>query len=737
MLIPIESTSRERCLKLFQTLNEAGILWCSWKSNRHFEAGLDAETDLDLLFMPQDKARVTRIMLSCGFLMFKPAKHRAYPGVADYISFEMATGKVLHIHAHFLLTLGEKNAKSFIFPWNDLILARRTPIPGVEEGQASDPADELVFLLVRDAVKIRWRDNARSSQEGKPYGSKGFVEEYDWLKEKVDLESFSKAAASMFEGEILTLLMSAYTKPDMENMRNLKGAANQYGYKNGWKRFTPAQTALTMLTNESLNYFCRIFEKLGWEQSLVPRRRLLPGQGLVVAFLGADGSGKSTVTKRVQSDWQHKLDVPLFYMGIGDGQSHIAVELAKLILFCGRKLRSLLKKKNAEKNPPGEKQQTYRPNPVLALAGALAKKSLIKKIKRLRNKGYVVICDRWPQASHPGMNDGPILHESLNDPSPLLRLISKWESHQYEAMQRILKPDLCLKLIASLEVALDRKPENEAVKEIIADKIKIIKELEIASGHKDVIINADQSLEDVLKQVRSELFRYMIEHGRAKKPFYRECVGLPGSGKTTLTDHLTASGSYAPFSEHYAKMFPNRAARLKALTLSLLFDFVLYLKILGFATRYNLWKSPNVWHLLKSPMRRRALLCWPENSAYISEQLFLQEIWTILIDIKNENEVQPQHLAPIIKGLYEGVNTQILYFIAPATLAAQRIETRPNGKSRFDGKPAQEIQPLLAQTQPQMSGLVKACRFAGLDIIEIDSSGPVEQIAANLVALDE
>ncbi len=737
MLIPLDASSRQRCQKLFEALNKDAVKWCSWKSNQHLQAGLDAETDLDLLFMPQDRYRVTQIMRSCGFILFKPAKHRSYPGVADYISFETSTGRVLHIHAHFLLTLGEKNAKSFIFPWNEHILNRRELQPGIEGVYVSNPADELVFLLVREAVKIRLRDKLVNQEPSQPYGSKGFRSEYDELKEKVDLAHFGDAAAGMFEGDIRTLLLSAYTKPDAENMGRLKKAADEYGYKNGWKRSSPAQTTLTMFKNEGLNYFCRIFEKLGWQQYLIPRRRLLPRQGIVVAFLGADGAGKSTVTKTIQADWQHKLDIPLIYMGIGEGQGHIAVSLAKLALSCGRLTKEFMKKnpeskETSEQGAAVDDKVKYRPNPLLAIAGALTKKSLIRKVKRLRNKGYNVICDRWPQSQDAGINDGPLLHAALNDTNPLVRFISRWEKRQYEEMNRILKPDLCLKLIASLDIALERKPENKPIKIKISEKIESIKKLQIAACQNDQILNADESLNNVLKNIRGRIFLHLLEKPARRNSLYRECLGLPGSGKTTLSRYLIESGVNKSFSEHYQKRFPGTSSRLKAFAASCVLDTPLYWKILLFIARYRLWQSPYVAHLLKAPMRKRAFLCFPDESCYISEQFFLQEIWSIMIDSKNNKNVQPWHLAPVIKGLYAGTEVQILYFVTAPALAASRIETRADGNSRFDGKPAEEIEPELEQKQAQMNSILKACHFAGLYVIEINASAKVEEISKSL-----
>jgi thymidylate kinase len=48
---------------------------------------------------------------------------------------------------------------------------------------------------------------------------------------------------------------------------------------------------------------------------LVPQKRILPGQGIMIAFVGVDGSGKTSLVKHCIDVLGAKLDVKLVYLG--------------------------------------------------------------------------------------------------------------------------------------------------------------------------------------------------------------------------------------------------------------------------------------------------------------------------------------------------------------------------------------------------------------------------------------
>ena len=54
-----------------------------------------------------------------------------------------------------------------------------------------------------------------------------------------------------------------------------------------------------------------------------PARRTSPRGGLIVAILGCDGSGKSSVVEEVVGSLGRKVDILPIYFGSGDGRSSV------------------------------------------------------------------------------------------------------------------------------------------------------------------------------------------------------------------------------------------------------------------------------------------------------------------------------------------------------------------------------------------------------------------------------
>ena len=145
---------------LLARLHEADLAYCHWKSNEHLEAAIEGLTDLDILVDRRRDGELRRILADSGFKRFVAPPLRAYPGIEDYLALDRDTGRLVHLHLHHRLTLGERHLKGYRLPWEARLLATRRldPATGV---YVADPAIELVLLLVRAALKQRARDRAR------------------------------------------------------------------------------------------------------------------------------------------------------------------------------------------------------------------------------------------------------------------------------------------------------------------------------------------------------------------------------------------------------------------------------------------------------------------------------------------------------------------------------------------------------------------------------------------------
>ena len=132
------------------------------------------------------------------------------------------------------------------------------------------------------------------------------------------------------------------------------------------------------------------------------------------------------------------------------------------------------------------------------LTVAREKNNRLDSAWKARNRGMVVIGDRYPQNQIMGYNDGPLLSDLSKYDSRLLRYIAERERLPYRNAEKN-QPDLVIKLDVSKEVALSRKPETG--EDRVVDKIEAVRSLEFK--HAEVVtINAEQELDEVVKEVK-------------------------------------------------------------------------------------------------------------------------------------------------------------------------------------------------------------------------------------------
>ena len=231
-----------------------------------------------------------------------------------------------------------------------------------------------------------------------------------------------------------------------------------------------------------------------------PSARGLRGRGAIVAFLGCDGSGKSTATGEVERWLSSCVDVRRVYMGSGDGPSSWWRWPMKLVhQRMSGPGGAAAEAASGEKRGRSLKRTLRRAaRPVWAVALSLEKRARLREAWDARDRGEVVICDRFPQNEIMGFNDGPLLAAWADHGSRVLRWLARWEAEPY-AWAAAAPPDLVVKMQVSEAVAAERRPEM--VLEGIRRKIDAVGRLELG-GAPLALIDADRPLEEVLSRVR-------------------------------------------------------------------------------------------------------------------------------------------------------------------------------------------------------------------------------------------
>lgn len=482
--------------KLVDALQTRHARYCHWKSNEHLNAAVSGDTDLDVLFEEEARPRVLEALAEAGFRRGRAVWYRRYPFIEDYLAIDAATGKLVHVHAHFRLLVGEESVKSYHLPWErELLESCRLD---EESGFfAAEPTRELLILLVRSAIKKHHPSlHKRLARQRARTVVSDEQREFEWLKSRVKLAELRDLTARLLGANAVPAVEALYDQGiDAARLAVLYEAAEmcrfqRYGALVAWfSRLLRWITGLSMILARRLGLVAR------------PHRRTLIDGGLIVAVLGADGSGKSTLVKALDAALSRKVDVVRLYLGSGDGP----VSFWRWPLVQLRRRRQQRKASSSSSSASTKSRSTKRSAPwrflveceriAWAIALVFERRARLRAAARARSAGRIVVTDRYPQSNIEGYNDGPLLGHLARSSFLPLRSLSRWERQNFQP-DRIPQPDLVLKLIGSPDVLHGRRAEMTA--DAIAEKQQGIIDITFGNCTRVVTLDADESAERVL-----------------------------------------------------------------------------------------------------------------------------------------------------------------------------------------------------------------------------------------------
>ena len=491
--------------ELSRRLHEAGVSYCHWKSNEHLQAAVQGDTDLDLLVDRQSALRVARVLAEAGYKRIVAIPARAYVGIEDYLALDHATGKLVHLHLHYRLIVGEKFLKGHRLPWEERMLAGRRL--DLDTGMyVTAPELELIVLLVRAALKLRRREMLGFG--GAANSDHDFLRELRWLSGRAD-PVLLRVEATELLGQPGAEMLAAMARAEPDRNMLVRFSRAIAGVTQEWRTYPAPEATRRRWMREWSARSARLWSRV------LGRRRVTrfhdPRGGVIIAFLGADGSGKSTVTSAVASWLSWRMEVVPLYLGFGDGPvSWVRMPLRGLKLLYSRRRRPPA----APELPPEASAREMRAPSLRDIPRALwrvlwswsvvrEKRSRLRQARRGRNLGLVVLCDRYPQAQIMGLGDGPLLGYWERHPWARLRAVAKWELGAYREMEA-LAPDLVIKLHVSPEVSAARK--HDVSLDSLVRRVDVVKRVRFSEWTQVAQVDADQPIQQVVLEVKRAIW---------------------------------------------------------------------------------------------------------------------------------------------------------------------------------------------------------------------------------------
>jgi hypothetical protein len=475
-------------------LNERKISYCYWKSSQRLQFALGGFGDLDLLIGKEDLHRAEAILLEHEFKSFPSVSGRDHPAISSFLGYDELSGQLIHLHLHFRLIVGERLLKNYRIPWEEIILSQAIIHPTLPV-RILDPLSEALLVVVRACLELRRLDpiSFRSWEATKDK----FALDRGELSARIDPLMLSKFATECFGDDLGHHVTEAiYSDQPLELLSDLRRRVERHFAP--YRTYNAAEARVRSIGRAVLWLAGGLNKRI----LHLPRtsNRRAPGGGSVVAVIGVDGSGKTTVVATIREWLGSETDVVPMYFGTGEGRPSLLLRPLKLLIpFITRFIRA--KPKGASHGSISDRAPGRLYGVLLmvwAVAVAIEKRKKLIAARRGANRGLIVLADRYPQNEILGFNDGPLLNRLTNLP----RWIGRFETAAYALAQR-LPPDLVIKLEVTPETAAKREPSMSPT--VIEERIASIKRLTFHS-RRVKSIDAEQPLADVVAAVKREIW---------------------------------------------------------------------------------------------------------------------------------------------------------------------------------------------------------------------------------------
>jgi hypothetical protein len=281
-LAPHDTHALSLVVALAEALDDAQIPYCHFKSNEALDRSMRGEADLDLLIGAEGARSFSEILLRLGFKEARLTAGREVPGVSQSYGLDEPTGRLVQVHAHRHLVIGDHTTKNFRLDIEPEYLAGAIPAPPL---RVPRPEHELVLFVLRMVAKHCTPD-AMMMLQGRLSASER--RELSWLTERSSLDradGFLGTALPCVSAELFDRCLRA-VRPGASVWFRARTAGRLHRSLEAHGRRSRRGDAMLRI----------------WRRSVWGARRVVRGAskkrpasgGLLVAIVGGDGAGKST-----------------------------------------------------------------------------------------------------------------------------------------------------------------------------------------------------------------------------------------------------------------------------------------------------------------------------------------------------------------------------------------------------------------------------------------------------------
>lgn len=442
-----EETTLSTVLQLCKALEAERINYCHWKSNAALDRSASGDNDLDLLVSRADGRHFTEILYKLNFLEAQVPQEERLPGVRDFYAYDEASGRFVHVHAHSQLILGHDFTKNYHLP------IERPYLDSALQGdlfRVPAPEFEFIVFVIRMILKHSTWD-AILMRHGRL--SKSERRELEYLFSRISF------------GRVFAILDEHLPFVDGNLFKTCIGML-QPGCS-FWTRIQTGQQLQTQLescarrpqmTDLILKLWRRVeYPVLDRLHLRTLRKRMVNG-GMMIAILGGDGSGKTSIVNELRRTFAEEFDVIQLHMGKPTWS--LMTILIRGAVKVGRSLGLYPFVKEGTEPSLDTNTPEFPGYPWLIREVCTARDRYLeyKRAQRFATNGGLVICDRFPLPEIKIMDGAQVERVTVGHKSNrLLKFLAAVERHYY---RQIMHPDLLIVLRVDPEICVQRKTDE-------------------------------------------------------------------------------------------------------------------------------------------------------------------------------------------------------------------------------------------------------------------------------------
>jgi hypothetical protein len=475
---PAPAELTEGCLldRLATALHDREVPYCQWKGHWSGHRWASGRGDVDLLVDRESMARFRSVLDELGFKPALPSGERQIPGVESYFGHDPAVRRLLHLHVHFRLVLGDYWRTKYRLPIERALLD--TAIPGVPFKVPAAAYQYLLFVL-----RMVLRQRGRPVLPPRVLWMRGIQGQLDFLDGRCNREEvwsllerqLPSIDIHLFDRCRESLRLEADPVERAAVRRALHSRLRAYAHR-------PSLPALLVAAGEKVlpGPACR---------ALIQSGMWLRSGGTVAALVGGDGAGKSTCARALAA-WL-SFEFPTMRAHLGRPPR----SLLTLWVGAALKIERALYRLRHRPEPVGSAIELLR-----HVCTARDRYRLYEKVCRFAAAGGIAVCERYPVPQNPSLV-GPCIPELVGaSPAGIPRLLRDLEASYYETM---LPPDALFVLRLHPDLAVIRKTDEPA--EYVRARGQVVWNTDWA-GTEAQVVDASRSFPEVLSELKSRLW---------------------------------------------------------------------------------------------------------------------------------------------------------------------------------------------------------------------------------------